>query len=133
MRSILRAWPSLDPRTGIAVFAAWAGLSGLTLAGPGAAYEHSAIYSELQLYVEERPLGLLMLGSAWALLWSIRERTALSFRLAVAAGCGSFWLLVGCLLLAGGAGVGTVTAAGTFAVLGGAGCLGTIRQWSAMP
>lgn len=131
MRTLIRAWPSLDPRTGIAVFAAWAGLFGLTLAGPGSAFEHSAIYGEVMLYVDERPLGLLMLASAAGLVWSIRAGTSLTFRLCAAAGSGSFWLLVGALLLAGGAEVGTITAAGTFAVMGGVGCLGTIRQWMA--
>lgn len=133
MRSILREWPRLDPRTGIAVFALWAGLCGITLAGPGDAYATSGIYAVLRLYTEEHVTGAGMLISAAALVWCIRPATGLSFRLFAGWACGTFWMLIGGALVLGGAESGVISTAGLFSLLGGAGCVFSIRQWMVQP
>jgi hypothetical protein len=134
MRTIIRQWPRLDPRTGVVVFATWAACMGASWALPGDAFHASAMYSALiSLGVPERPLGGIALLSAFLMIWSVRASSTLRYRLYIELLCGTFWLLIGAALLIGGYSVGILSPAGAFAVLGGIGSLFSIAQWMANP
>lgn len=106
----------IDPDTITVLFAIWAFLTGLSLAGPGQAFPQTAIYRvAMELGLSESLVGGGMLLNAVLLVASLGVRTAHT-RTAVSMGTAILWSFWAFLLALGGlrAGFFSASAAWTF-------------------